>query len=213
MELWEEGQTNAAISGIGKSKKKEDDGYDFVFDDAIDFVVTETKKGKNKKGKEVDKVERDEPEEAPAPGLTEHQKILVGRKKLPVFAYREEFLAAVVDHQVLIIVGETGSGKTTQTPQYLHEAGYSKLGRIACTQPRRVAAMSVAARVAQEMDVKLGHEVGYVCERSEHLSFARTYHFSCSPCHSPLVRTVAPRSHVCGAGTPSGSRTIRATRR
>lgn len=48
-----------------------------------------------------------------------------------------------------------------QIPQYLHEAGYSKLGRIGCTQPRRVAAMSVAARVAVEMGVKLGNEVGY----------------------------------------------------
>lgn len=52
-------------------------------------------------------------------------------------------------------------GKTTQLPQYLHEAGYSKLGKIGCTQPRRVAAMSVAARVAHEMGVKLGNEVGY----------------------------------------------------
>lgn len=66
---------------------------------------------------------------------------------------------AVEEHQILIIVGETGSGKTTQIPQYLHEAGYSKLGKIGCTQPRRVAAMSVAARVAQECGVKLGHEV------------------------------------------------------
>lgn len=48
-----------------------------------------------------------------------------------------------------------------QIPQYLHEAGYSKAGRIGCTQPRRVAAMSVSARVATEMAVKLGHEVGY----------------------------------------------------
>jgi pre-mRNA-splicing factor ATP-dependent RNA helicase DHX16 len=59
------------------------------------------------------------------------------------------------------MVGETGSGKTTQTMQYLHEAGYSKKGMIGCTQPRRVAAMSVAARVADEMGVKLGAEVGY----------------------------------------------------
>jgi hypothetical protein len=51
--------------------------------------------------------------------------------------------------------------KTTQLTQYLVEAGYAKKGRIGCTQPRRVAAMSVAARVAQEMNVKLGHEVGY----------------------------------------------------
>jgi pre-mRNA-splicing factor ATP-dependent RNA helicase DHX16 len=52
-------------------------------------------------------------------------------------------------------------GKTTQIPQYLHEIGYSDLGKIGCTQPRRVAAMSVAARVAQEMNVRLGQEVGY----------------------------------------------------
>ena len=51
--------------------------------------------------------------------------------------------------------------RRAQIPQYLHEAGYSKLGKIGCTQPRRVAAMSVAARVAQEVGCKLGNEVGY----------------------------------------------------
>jgi pre-mRNA-splicing factor ATP-dependent RNA helicase DHX16 len=60
-----------------------------------------------------------------------------------------------------------GAGKTTQLPQYLHEAGYSKLGKIGCTQPRRVAAMSVSARVADEMGVKLGNEVSRV-ERGGH---------------------------------------------
>lgn len=50
---------------------------------------------------------------------------------------------------------------TLQIPQYLHETGYSKAGKIGCTQPRRVAAMSVAARVAQEVGCKVGHEVGY----------------------------------------------------
>jgi len=62
--------------------------------------------------------------------------------------------------QILIIEGETGSGKTTQIPQYLYEAGFTRDGKkIGCTQPRRVAAMSVSARVAQEMGVKLGNEV------------------------------------------------------
>ncbi len=68
--------------------------------------------------------------------LTEFEKVQVGRKKLPVFTYREEILAAVRDHQVLVLSAETGSGKTTQIPQYLHEVGYTKAGAIACTQPR-----------------------------------------------------------------------------
>ncbi|KAE9610513.1 hypothetical protein Lal_00029642 [Lupinus albus] len=89
------------------------------------------------------------------------EAVLEERKKLPIYPYRDELLKAIDEHQVLIIVGETGSGKTTQIPQYLHEAGYTKRGLIACTQPRRVATMSVAARVSQEMGVKLGHEVGY----------------------------------------------------
>ncbi|GAA0166958.1 RNA helicase [Lithospermum erythrorhizon] len=83
------------------------------------------------------------------------------RKKLPIYQYRDALLQAINDHRVLVIVGETGSGKTTQIPQYLHEAGYTKHGKIGCAQPRRVAAMSVAARVSQELGVKLGHDVGY----------------------------------------------------
>lgn len=84
------------------------------------------------------------------------------RKSLPVFEWREKFLEAVQEYQVLIIEGETGSGKTTQLPQYLHESGWTKNGmKIGCTQPRRVAAMSVASRVAEEVGCKLGAEVGY----------------------------------------------------
>jgi len=81
---------------------------------------------------------------------------------LPIHAYREQLLEAIKEHQILVIEGETGSGKTTQIPQYLHEAGYSKQGKIGCTQPHRVAAISVSAQVTEEMDVKLGHEVGYL---------------------------------------------------
>jgi len=65
-------------------------------------------------------------------------------------------------HQTNILVGETASGKTTQIPQFIAEAGYTGGGKlVACTQPRRVPAMSVARRVAEEMDVILGEEVGY----------------------------------------------------
>lgn len=83
------------------------------------------------------------------------------RRFLPVFAVREELLQVIRENSVVIIVGETGSGKTTQLTQYLHEEGFSRLGMIGCTQPRRVAAMSVAKRVSDEMNTKLGDEVGY----------------------------------------------------
>ncbi|EXX76145.1 Pre-mRNA-splicing factor ATP-dependent RNA helicase PRP16 [Rhizophagus irregularis] len=83
------------------------------------------------------------------------------REYLPAFAIREELLRIIRDNQVVVVVGETGSGKTTQLTQYLHEDGYSKYGTIGCTQPRRVAAMSVAKRVSEEMECKLGTTVGY----------------------------------------------------
>nr|XP_043622202.1 probable pre-mRNA-splicing factor ATP-dependent RNA helicase DEAH9 isoform X2 [Erigeron canadensis] len=84
------------------------------------------------------------------------------RERLPVYRYRESILYLVETHSTTIIVGETGSGKTTQIPQYLKEAGWADGGRvIACTQPRRLAVQSVAARLAEEMRVNLGEEVGY----------------------------------------------------
>ncbi|BGP03125.1 Pre-mRNA splicing factor [Rhodotorula toruloides ATCC 204091] len=90
------------------------------------------------------------------------QSIDETRKSLPVYQWREQFLEAVSQYQVLVIEGETGSGKTTQLPQYLYEAGYCSNGqKIGCTQPRRVAAMSVAARVAEEVGCRVGAEVGY----------------------------------------------------
>ncbi len=70
-------------------------------------------------------------------------------------------LNVIRENQVIVVVGQTGSGKTTQLTQYLHEDGYTDFGMVGCTQPRKVAAMSVAKRVAEEMGVTLGEEVGY----------------------------------------------------
>lgn len=83
------------------------------------------------------------------------------RESLPVFTFKSQLIAAVKENQILIVVGETGSGKTTQLTQFLAEAGFTNNGMIGCTQPRRVAAMSVAKRVAEEVGCQLGQEVGY----------------------------------------------------
>ncbi|KAL8550687.1 hypothetical protein ACS0TY_009191 [Phlomoides rotata] len=83
------------------------------------------------------------------------------RQYLPIFSVREELLQVIRENQVVIVVGETGSGKTTQLTQYLHEDGYTASGVVGCTQPRRVAAMSVAKRVSEEMETELGDKVGY----------------------------------------------------
>ena len=92
-----------------------------------------------------------------------YMSILKTRRNLPVHAQRQEFLDLYQKSQILVFVGETGSGKTTQIPQFViyDDQPQKQRKMVACTQPRRVAAMSVAQRVAQEMDVKLGEEVGY----------------------------------------------------
>jgi ATP-dependent helicase HrpA len=81
--------------------------------------------------------------------------------QLPVSARREDLLAAIRDHQVVVVAGETGSGKTTQLPKLCLELGRGVRGAIAHTQPRRIAARTVAQRIADELDVPLGGAVGY----------------------------------------------------
>lgn len=160
-EEWEREQAQKAKAQIQRSERENEGEYDFLLDeDAISFVRDAAKYAQQHQD-----------------GLTQEQRVLKEqidaaekaqrtiqevRKSLPTYQYREQFLDAMKEYQVLIVVGETGSGKTTQLPQYLHEAGYTEGNlKVACTQPRRVAAMSVAARVADEMGVKVGNEVGY----------------------------------------------------
>ena len=81
---------------------------------------------------------------------------------LPILPSRLRVLYCLEKYQTVIIQGETGSGKTTQIPQYVHQAGWTDHGfKVVCTQPRRVAAISIAARVAGEMNASLGGVVGY----------------------------------------------------
>merc|ERR1719266_2992277 len=94
-------------------------------------------------------------------GKKTNMTILEQRQSLPIYKLKDELIRAINDNQILIVVGETGSGKTTQMTQYICEAGFSSRGKIGCTQPRRVAAMSVAKRVAEEFGCLLGQEIGY----------------------------------------------------
>lgn len=108
-----------------------------------------------------------------------YHTILQTRLRLPVYEARDRLLSAVRDNNVVVLEGETGSGKTTQVPQFLVEAGYASNNlQVCCTQPRRVAAISVARRVAQEMDVELGKQVGY------------TVRFDDMTCRATLLRYV-----------------------
>ncbi len=148
--VWERSQVGRSVrtTGVADTNQK-----DLVFDSSeISFVLSSIEEG-TKAFPQESIIEKE---------IKKREDIDATRKSLPVFLYREELLEAIRDYQVLVVVGETGSGKTTQIPQYLIEAGYTNgKMKIGCTQPRRVAAMSVAARVSEEMRVKLGYEVGY----------------------------------------------------
>ncbi|GAA5810590.1 hypothetical protein MFLAVUS_004013 [Mucor flavus] len=152
-DVWEKSQIQKATK---KPSAVEEDEYDYVFDEdqKIDFVMAAKLNEPDPEDAEL--LERISAAERKAASIDEV------RKSLPIYQYRDSLIDAINKFQVLVIVGETGSGKTTQLPQYLYEAGYTKDGKkIGCTQPRRVAAMSVAARVAEEMGVHMGQEVGY----------------------------------------------------
>ncbi|KAI6649526.1 Pre-mRNA-splicing factor ATP-dependent RNA helicase DHX15-like isoform X2 [Oopsacas minuta] len=100
-----------------------------------------------------------------------YYKLLSRRKSLPIWQYKDPIIKLIKNTQVLLFDGETGSGKSTQIPQWCLEI--NKTIRVVCVQPRRIAAISLAQRVAQEMDVYLGEEVGYAV-RFDHYAGPKT---------------------------------------
>ncbi|WWC86282.1 uncharacterized protein L201_001155 [Kwoniella dendrophila CBS 6074] len=158
VDQWEYSQTDKSSLKTGAQDKEIFvEEFDYVFDESqeIKFLQEGSLSGTLTKEAQ-DLMDRVDEAEKKA------QTIQETRNSLPIYEFRDELLEAIAEHQVLVVVAETGSGKTTQLPQYLYEAGYCKNGmKVGCTQPRRVAAMSVAARVAEEMGCRLGQEVGY----------------------------------------------------
>ncbi|OWM79027.1 hypothetical protein CDL15_Pgr003198 [Punica granatum] len=121
------------------------------------------------------------------------------REKLPAFKMREEFLKAVAHNQVLVVSGETGCGKTTQLPQFIMEEEISSLRgadcNIICTQPRRISAISVAARISSERGEALGETVGYQI-RLESKHSAETRLLFCTT--GVLLRRLAQEPELTG---------------
>jgi Major Facilitator Superfamily/AAA domain/Helicase conserved C-terminal domain/Helicase associated domain (HA2) len=169
---------------------------DFVFEEQITFVMQGTSEGydqRNEKHRQDETAQEDGRVKKDPSTTAAQEKILASedrKRRLPIYAYRDEFLDAVHVHPVLIVVGESGCGKTTQIPQYLHEEigrchtssnrnselllGTNSKKKICCTLPCRVATRNAAARVAQEMNVQLGEQVGYSTTRTEHCTSPAT---------------------------------------
>lgn len=169
-QAWEEHQLENAVSkeNVDEIYVPDSEKYEFVFDKnaMIDFTNDSDDMLDDSDAESEDSAEKEERNSLLSQLEVEEKRIKTiseSRKLLPVFAYRDELMSAIKENQALIIVGETGSGKTTQLPQYLVEDGYTQGTKfqIGVTQPRRVAAMSVASRVSDEMNVILGQEVGY----------------------------------------------------
>jgi ATP-dependent RNA helicase HrpA len=112
---------------------------------------------------------RPESQQRPAPGS---RRRIHFPAELPISARRDEIAEAIRDHQVIVLTGETGSGKTTQLPKICLDLGYGERGRIGHTQPRRLAARTVAERIAEELGESIGETVGFQVRFTERVGDA-----------------------------------------
>ena len=183
--LWEKEQRKKAIQKYGNNSITKDK-YNILIENQMDFIKQDLLESENipliKENqdnfrlKDVNNFISERDYKIGSMNLLEKEKLIKNqiqqeKQNLPIYEYKQEILKLIKDKKILIIEGETGSGKTTQIPQYLYENGFCDNNKKICvTQPRRVAAMSVASRVAYEMGVKCGHEVGYSIRFEENVS-------------------------------------------
>lgn len=171
-ELWEKSQTQKATTKYGTTKNTNDNinqNYNniiienqekFIKQDLLESENISLLKQNSLKLKDINNFITNS-NTINTPSFTDIKNYInYQRKNLPIYSYKSEILNLLKNNQIIIIESETGSGKTTQIPQYLYESNLYKK-KICITQPRRVAATSVANRVSYEMGVKCGHEVGY----------------------------------------------------
>jgi pre-mRNA-splicing factor ATP-dependent RNA helicase DHX38/PRP16 len=149
--------TSAAGTTLGNVMGVKEEDTDSAAPNDPESAAATEKGGRNQGSKFAEHMKKDTGQS----DFSRSKSLREQREFLPAFAVRENLLQVVRDNQVIIVVGQTGSGKTTQLTQFLYEDGFAKSGMIGCTQPRRVAAMSVAKRVSEEMEVPLGGIVGY----------------------------------------------------
>lgn len=155
VQLWEEEQMKKIKTQTKKPERVQEDDYEFVFDNSTQVSFQAMAQASIDPEQQRLLAQLDEAEK-------KAKSIDEVRKSLPIYAFKDELIEAIKTQQILVIEASTGSGKSTQVPAYTRDAGYGGGGkRIVCTQPRRVAAMSLAQRVAEENHTRVGREVGY----------------------------------------------------
>ena len=170
-QAWESNKMATAYTNKGNKtedeiwfEKSKKENYSLIMDDQIEFITEELLQGHDLEKELKTEIEKQEKLERGKTKKEKFEELSIFRTTLPIYKYKDEFLSALSKYQILIVVAETGSGKTTQIPQYIYENRDKYLGtdgKMAITQPRRVAAMSVAARVSEEVGCRLGTTVGY----------------------------------------------------